>query len=443
MSGHRICWIDVTGPRSGNAPLTWGQRAIWDPIQWYAPDDHVFNFRRIVEVPAHVTVEQVLDTVAALLAGHEALRTTFGWNDDDEPVQRLPSQCRLGVQVVDSPDSLRVAESTRDQLAGQRFAEGDLPVRLAVVTADQVPRYAVLVVSHLAVDGWSFSLLADEFARFRPAESAVAPRGYQPLDLAAVEASEVGQALDRDAAAHWHKQLARAARTTTPGPPMTSRDDYVPRWWRGQLDSPALRVASDAIAGRMGVSSSAVLLAATGRLLATHLRVASHPLLVVLSNRNDDVLGGTIGTITQDGLVVLEVGDQSFANLVARAAAELEEAHRYGRYDPRTRARATADVGGLPDLTYYFNDCRFDAETRIGRPVTVSRESLDALVSESLFSWEEGSANEDSTFFLDIESLGGALRLSLLADTVTFAPEEIENTLRAMESLVIGAVTGD
>ena len=53
--------IRFSGSRSGMAPLSWGQWAIWDAIQKMAPDDHYFNFGRVLAVPKRarpLTVER-------------------------------------------------------------------------------------------------------------------------------------------------------------------------------------------------------------------------------------------------------------------------------------------------------------------------------------------------------------------------------------------------
>ncbi|MFD0889811.1 hypothetical protein ACFQ08_35170, partial [Streptosporangium algeriense] len=70
--------IRFSGSRSGTAPLTWGQRAIWDAIRKTAPDDHYFNFGRVLAVPRRarpLTVARAAEVLGALVERHESLRT--------------------------------------------------------------------------------------------------------------------------------------------------------------------------------------------------------------------------------------------------------------------------------------------------------------------------------------------------------------------------------
>src|SRR5262249_7648084 len=43
--------VPFSAPDSGTGPLTWGQLAIWEAIERTTPDDHYFNFGRILKVP--------------------------------------------------------------------------------------------------------------------------------------------------------------------------------------------------------------------------------------------------------------------------------------------------------------------------------------------------------------------------------------------------------
>lgn len=44
----RTVRVPFTGDRAGTAPLTWGQRAIWNAILRTAPNDIYFNIGRLL-----------------------------------------------------------------------------------------------------------------------------------------------------------------------------------------------------------------------------------------------------------------------------------------------------------------------------------------------------------------------------------------------------------
>lgn len=124
--------IRFSGSRSGTAPLTWGQRAIWDTIQKTAPDDHYFNFGRVLKVPRRarpLTVERAVEALGALVERHESLRTRLGAG----PSQVLETSGAIAVTLsAGDPDRLL------DTLAEKSFDyAGEWPLRVGLVVADE------------------------------------------------------------------------------------------------------------------------------------------------------------------------------------------------------------------------------------------------------------------------------------------------------------------
>src|SRR5947207_2873651 len=107
-------YADFRGDRSGTAPLTWGQHAIWYAIGHTAPDDHYFNFGRVFAVPDRLAcpVDVAVAALGELVSRHESLR----------------------VRVVADDRPEEAAARLSDELAGTRFDyAGEWPVRVALV----------------------------------------------------------------------------------------------------------------------------------------------------------------------------------------------------------------------------------------------------------------------------------------------------------------------
>src|SRR3984957_16831346 len=68
--------VEFTGDRGGEGPLTLGQLNVYEWVS--GSPDHVYA-RLCVElpVPAAVSVDDVAEAIAVLIARHESLRTTF------------------------------------------------------------------------------------------------------------------------------------------------------------------------------------------------------------------------------------------------------------------------------------------------------------------------------------------------------------------------------
>ncbi|MFD4544578.1 amino acid adenylation domain-containing protein [Streptomyces bauhiniae] len=166
---------DATPPvtairRDRPLPLSSGQRRIWlldtmDPSpEWIAP-----VFLRVPADVEPVTVRRLLDTLAER---HEALRTRYD-TVDGEPVQEV------GVTL---PIEMRSVEGTREQVV-EYFREQfetsfDLTSgRLWRATLARTPesgdeRLLLVTIHHIACDGWSASVLEDEFRRLCAAHRA-------------------------------------------------------------------------------------------------------------------------------------------------------------------------------------------------------------------------------------------------------------------------------
>src|ERR1700721_2057470 len=180
--------VEFTGKRTGEGPLTLGQLGMY---MWLSDvPDHVYAFLCVeLPVPAAVSVDDVAEAIAVLIARHESLRTTFV--PGEQPRQRVAAG---GVQLLEvcSPgegpwgpqDRPAVAEALIRWLR-ESPDPGRRPVRLAVAIApgagDRVIACAA-AFSHLAVDNGAIEILRRDFAGLlgdharRPA----GPPGHQP-----------------------------------------------------------------------------------------------------------------------------------------------------------------------------------------------------------------------------------------------------------------------
>ena len=60
-----VCRVPFVGARSGTAPLTWGQRWMWDEAWWFRGDHAHLNMAFTVDVPPGCTVPLILDSIRA------------------------------------------------------------------------------------------------------------------------------------------------------------------------------------------------------------------------------------------------------------------------------------------------------------------------------------------------------------------------------------------
>ncbi|WP_170321603.1 non-ribosomal peptide synthetase/MFS transporter [Acrocarpospora pleiomorpha] len=94
-----------------------------------------------------------------VLARHESLRTTY---EGDEPRQRIHPPFPMPLEYVDTPD---IAVEATARAVTHRFDMREGPVVRATLIRLAEDSHALLVVCHhIAADGWSMGLIADELA---------------------------------------------------------------------------------------------------------------------------------------------------------------------------------------------------------------------------------------------------------------------------------------
>ncbi|WP_109480693.1 non-ribosomal peptide synthetase [Paraburkholderia sp. C35] len=189
----RVLPIPARADRSVAVPASFAQTRLW-------------LHARMIDEPAayHVTSRLRLDgelnravlrhAFDALIARHEALRTTFAESADGgvEQVVHAPARCPWRFT-----DLSRAAKSERERIAADVAAKdedqpfdlaSDSLVRVHLIALDDTTHWLVLTMHHIVSDGWSIDVLLDELAAFYRAYAhgetvALAPLPVQYADF--------------------------------------------------------------------------------------------------------------------------------------------------------------------------------------------------------------------------------------------------------------------
>ncbi|MEU4332474.1 condensation domain-containing protein [Nonomuraea dietziae] len=408
--------VEFAGPDEGTAPLTWGQRAIWEAILHTEPDDHYFNFDRVVKVPGDRSVPEVLAAVRALVERHGSLRTRLGARR--EPYQRLERTGRLPV--------------TFGAPAATRFDyEREWPLRVGLTTDGDRVTHVTLLFCHLAADGAGAEVAVRDLRMLllgRP-PSVPAPRA---LDLALWQQGEQGRRVATAAAAHWEREHRRIAATMFPTPAKGSD----PPIWRALLHSPALDLAVRSIAAAHGASTSTVLLAAVAELAGRHTGQEISAVLPIVSNRFRRDTMAVVSTLAMEGLFTLEVG-LPFAEALRAAGPAALRAYRSAYHDPADRAMIvqaeSARRGERVHPHCCFNDLRFADPG----PAACEPDEIEKARAQTTLTWPLSQDNLDCRFCVHVTTEG----VSLTADTRYLSRPDIERYLLDLESLLVETAT--
>jgi hypothetical protein len=411
-------------------PATWGQKYIYRIIRSLQPRDAHINVELPIPLGDDVSLSEALLALRAIVEKYESFRSTYT-EDGTDVVQHLTDSLVFDVDVWDcgarAPKQVvgeLLARYTRDSIDP---AEGPL-FRSAVVTSGGRAHHIVLVTSHMVLDDWSGTLVEREVAGLLSGRPGTSPE-WHPFEQAAWEASEAGQRLHARSVAHWR-------RAVDDGPYLRaeSRPDGAerPRYWHGQLTSPASFAALDRRAAELGVSGPSLFLAAYGLVFGRHFKSDDVMMMVRTANRPLRETLTAVGHFSQQVPLRLRVTQSSFAEYVRDVHARALDAYPSGASDPDEVA-----VDLWSERANHWNMLTVNITPDVpadpgGRPggTPGRRERTRA------FTWLEQREEEQ---ILAYSNVWPAIQtFSLFADTAYIGKEAVVGMLEELEGIVAG-----
>ncbi|TXS50029.1 condensation domain-containing protein [Streptomyces sp. t39] len=447
-AGRSSAAVPFAGGRAGSAPLTWGQRAIWNAIVRTAPNDVYFNIARLLPLGDRgrpVGLSRFTAAAAALMARHEALRTRLE-TAGESPRQVVADAGTLDVTVLEEPVPGAGAESARRllaALAARRFDyEREWPLRLGAVCHEGSVTHAVLVMCHVATDGQGAEqVVRDLLLLVRRGSAGRAPR-TTPLDIAVWQHGPEGVRRSDRALAGWESFYRAMPPTMFP---QQVAEPLAPRFRRGRLVSGALAAATDALAAEHRVSGSTVLmtgLAALAGAAGGHGAAAMTP---IVANRTTDDRRGLVAMLSQDAPFLLDLsGGGRFTDLLPTAWRAAMAGYRAGAYDPVAWEALRERVGserGTPVHPYCcYNDQRF-----VERPPgpRLGPRELREEQRRSRFGFPGAEEHLGCRYCVHVTEEEGTPAVTLTADTAYLPPAAIRGHLMALEELLVASACGD
>ncbi|MGA5703092.1 condensation domain-containing protein [Peterkaempfera bronchialis] len=437
------------GPRGGlTAPLTWGQRAIWEVVNWLGPQAASLNLLEICPVDGGTGRTALAEALRRLVERHESLRTRFT-DTEDGPEQLLTRAGTLTFAVHESLADDRDATVRRvaRELSARAFTPRELPLRAAAVAEDGVITTIVLVVSHLAVDGWSIKIVRQELLdALRGAD--LPPLAQQPVERARWEQSAPARARERAAFDHWAAATREVPRIWLEALPRTGPDDLL----CSEIASPALGRAVGALAGRYRLTRSMVVQAGTALALGRALGENDVALRLIVATRYTAETTRFVGPFNQNALLRIRLHDESAGEFLARVRRAALAALSASEYDPvalEELVAATAAERGFPADGYCFvNDvgsyvppgaAARAAEQAPGTPDDSDPDSDAAALAGVVTDRPPLTDPKGANLFLYVHELGARTRLSVVAHRGFLPPGGTTRFLRDLEWLLLEA----
>ncbi|MGW0094915.1 amino acid adenylation domain-containing protein [Streptomyces sp. NPDC003328] len=315
--------------RSGAVPLSPAQLRIWFLNRFNGPSA-LYNIRFVTRLKGALDVDALRLALWDVLARHEALRTVFP-DVDGKPAQQIVAAEEVR---LDMPLTAVEADRLDEALAAVTEAgfnlSTELPIRAQLFSLAPEDHVLVLVVHHIAGDGWSMKPLVHDISmayRARCLKTAPdwAPLPVQYADYALWQLQQLGANADPDTLVaeqlrYWMDQLDGAPQELAlpydrPRPPVEGHEG-------GRVDFELDAVLHQQLAdlARDGhVSMFMVMHAALAALLARLGAGTDIPIGTVVAGRTDEALDDLVGFFVNTLVLRTDLsGDPTFRELMHR-----------------------------------------------------------------------------------------------------------------------------
>ncbi|MGP3953447.1 amino acid adenylation domain-containing protein [Streptomyces sp. 7N604] len=323
-------------PRPGRVPASFAQRRLWFLHRFDGPSP-TYNIPFAVRLTGDLDREALRCALADLLRRHESLRTVFA-EDAEGPHQIVLDAAEAAPELtVAAIDEGRLDEEIAAAAAYAFDLSAEVPLRSWLFETGEREHVLLLLIHHIAGDGWSVPLLAGDLTSAYAARRSGAAPAWRPLpvqyaDYSLWQRQVLGDERDPDSPiarqlAHWKQTLAGipdelALPADRPRPATASyRGDRVLYEVPGQLHE---RIV--ALARATQASSFMVLQAAVATLLTRLGAGTDIPLGTPVAGRTDDALDELVGFFVNTLVMRTDTsGNPTFQELLARVReADLE-----------------------------------------------------------------------------------------------------------------------
>lgn len=443
--------VKFSGLRGAEGPCTVCQAGT---LGWM---DDKTQYSRMVEwtfdLPDGATVDDIAAALEVLIERHESLRTMYVRGDP--PLQRVAGSGLLAVDLFEADGPVPAGPAGVAALAGDMVRRlrtvdidptAELPMRVAVATVSGVPRTAVAVFHHIAVDLGGMAVVGRQFtelARDRTGRVA-GPSGHQPLDQAVAERSPAARRRAAAGLRDWERRLRTMPQllfAVPPGGPGEAGQALA-----GWLLSPAAALAVAHIAARTGLRRQGAVLAALCAVLSVRTGQPRCVLSAPASNRSQERVREYVGTIMTNTLLSVNTDVTGFDELVQRAVKATMISGRAALADVAERQRLIKEIEYDRGITY-FRSCVFNDATAYEperAPVPGDLADVPTALERTELRMTESPGVGEALLLLALLQVDDELVLgALTSDTSRVARADIESLLLGVEALLVEAASGD
>ena len=310
-------------PADGEPVLSFAQERLWF-LDQLDPGSTLYNIPTAVRLDGQINLQALQRSINGMVQRHATLRTSYS-TENREPVIRVENDCKVAVQIADLQDrSEEQLQLILTRLCNQPFELDKAPLlRAHVMRTGEATHILLLVVHHIASDGWSLGIFMRELAAmYAAAVNNEAPKlpalPVQYSDYAAWQRRTLtGAELERELD-YWRTRLAGAPAmlelpADRPRPATPSQKGA----WETELFPRALLDALEKLARDNGSTLYMVLLTAFNALLYRYTRQQDLVVGTPVAGRLHTETEALIGLFVNSVVIRSELDDElSFIDLL-------------------------------------------------------------------------------------------------------------------------------
>ncbi|NER50689.1 MAG: AMP-binding protein [Symploca sp. SIO1A3] len=326
--------------RNGNLPpLSFAQQRLW-VLEKLGIASNAYNVPLTLHLRGKLELVALKQSLNQLIIRHETLRTTFK-EINDIPVQVIQSPFKLELPEVDlsgltpSLQKTQLQQLLQQENQQQFNIEQDPPIRAKLFNLGETENILLVTLHHIASDGWSVSVFAQELSAFYEAAITGQPcllpeLPVQYADFAIWQRNWLqGEALETQLD-YWKEKLQELPQLQLP----TDHPRPATETFRGAEQifslSEKLTVKLNRLSQQQGVTLFITLLAAFKVLLY---RYSGQERIVVgspIANRNRRQIEGLIGFFVNSLVMYTDLhGEPSFLEVLNRVKQTAIEAYSH------------------------------------------------------------------------------------------------------------------
>ncbi|MBW5262714.1 condensation domain-containing protein, partial [Streptomyces poriferorum] len=319
----------TAGPRPDQIPMSFAQQRLWF-LHQYEPGSSLYNIPVALRLTGNLDTAALEAALADVVERHESLRTVFAGSD------------RGAYQVILDGESARPAFTVVPTSAAQLDDDlvtaarhgfdltAEVPLRATLFALSPDEHVLLILVHHIAADGWSLSPLARDLTTAYTARASGNTPNWAPLpvqyaDFTLWQRDILGSETDPTSPiaqqlAHWQQVLADLPaelelpadrlRPTTPTHRGGTVEFQIPQ---------ELHAGINRLAREQQASVFMVLQAALGVLLNRHGAGTDIPVGSPIAGRTDDAVEDLVGFFVNTLVLRTDLsGDPTFTELLGR-----------------------------------------------------------------------------------------------------------------------------